>query len=219
MQGLDMERRLQEAWKALAEALGAPADRREATRRLLERRYGEPHRAYHTLTHIEQVLGTVDALVGAGEQAEDLAAIRLAAWFHDAVYEPRRADNEEASAELADQVLTGWPVDAALRERVRSLVLVTADHAAATPDERVLVDADLAILATDAHEYDAYTRAIRREYGWLSEETFRAGRTAFLTGMLTRDHLFATPTMRTTAEPTGRRNLRRELDRLRPSGV
>ncbi|MPZ88562.1 MAG: metal-dependent phosphohydrolase [Nitriliruptorales bacterium] len=200
------------------ESLRAPLDRGEATRRLLERHYREPHRAYHTLTHIEQVLSRVDALIAAGEPAMDHAAIRLAAWFHDAVFDPQRADNENASAELADRVLTGWPLDAARRNRVRSLVLVTADHTARTPDERVLVDADLAILAADPQDYDAYAGAIRREYRWLPEEDFRAGRTAFLTGMLARDHLFATPTMRTTSEPTGRRNLQRELARLQPSG-
>ena len=39
------------------------------------------------------------------DEADDIDAVRLAAWFHDAVYEPG-ADNEEASAALAAAVLS-----------------------------------------------------------------------------------------------------------------
>jgi predicted metal-dependent HD superfamily phosphohydrolase len=213
-----MQPRLQQAWASLAYSLGAPADLGERVRRLLEDRYGEAHRAYHTLDHIAQVLDTVDTLAAAGEPVQDLAAIRLAAWFHDAVYDPRRSDNEFASADLAGEVLEDWPLDAARRRRVRRLILATADHIARTADERVLVDADLAILASDPQDYQAYIRAIRYEYAWLPEETFRAGRAAFLEGMCAREHLFATATMRTQAEIQALRNLQAELDDLQTGG-
>ncbi|MGH3379956.1 MAG: HD domain-containing protein, partial [Actinoallomurus sp.] len=58
----------------------------------LLRRYAEPHRRYHTTTHLAEVLDHVGELAG---EAADADAVRLAAWFHDAVYDPARGDNEE----------------------------------------------------------------------------------------------------------------------------
>ena len=58
-------------------------------------RWQEPHRHYHTIDHLAAVLSIVDAQA---DEADDPQAVRLAAWFHDAVYDPRRTDNEELSA-------------------------------------------------------------------------------------------------------------------------
>src|SRR5262249_41743880 len=53
--------------------------------------YGEPGRYYHNLDHVRAVLHTIDELA---RLASEPAAVYLAAWFHDAVYDPRRGDNE-----------------------------------------------------------------------------------------------------------------------------
>jgi predicted metal-dependent HD superfamily phosphohydrolase len=49
---------------------------------LLARR--EPQRRYHTLQHLRECLGHLEAVL---DQVPDPAAIELALWFHDAVYE------------------------------------------------------------------------------------------------------------------------------------
>ena len=85
--------------------LAAPPEAAEAAGRDLIDRYAEPQRRYHDGRHLAEVLAAVDRLA---EHAEDLTAVRLAAWFHDAVYEPAASPgaNEEASARLAAHVLT-----------------------------------------------------------------------------------------------------------------
>ncbi|GGL07074.1 hypothetical protein Sme01_12060 [Sphaerisporangium melleum] len=61
-------------------------------------RWSEPHRRYHTLGHLRAVLAAIEPLAG---HAADPVAVRLAAWFHDAVYDGRPGWDEERSAQLA----------------------------------------------------------------------------------------------------------------------
>lgn len=180
-------------------------------------RYAEAHRRYHGIAHLQAVLDGVDELAG---YAADADAVRLAAWFHDAVYDPRRDDNERASADLARARLDGRPnVD-----EVARLVLLTATHAPLSGDGNgaVLCDADLAILAAAPDRYAAYAADVRAEYAHVPDEAFRAGRARVLTDLLDHRTLFHTPPGRDRYEPAARRNLRTELSLLgetpRPPG-
>ncbi|HKN46186.1 MAG TPA: hypothetical protein VJW23_19920, partial [Propionibacteriaceae bacterium] len=62
-------------------------------------RYNEPHRHYHTTKHLLHMLTMIDQLA----DDHDLFLVRLAAWYHDAVYAipAGQVSNEEASARLA----------------------------------------------------------------------------------------------------------------------
>jgi predicted metal-dependent HD superfamily phosphohydrolase len=177
-------------------------------------RYAAPGRAYHNLNHLREVLAVIDALRAA---ARDATAVRLAAWFHDAVYDPRAADNEEKSARLAEEVLGGLGLPERTVREVGRLVLLTRTHEAAADDAdgHVLLDSDLAILAAPPPRYDEYARAIRQEYGWVPEEEYRAGRRRVLDGFLRRGRLYRTEQMFRACEPPARANLRREIDALR----
>ncbi|CAN5811022.1 hypothetical protein BH23ACT8_BH23ACT8_18620 [soil metagenome] len=193
-------------WLALARAVGLPTTSAASIGAELVARHAEAHRTYHTLVHVRQVLFDVDRLLRAGAVAPDPDAVRLAAWFHDAVYDPRAAGNEEASAGLAESLLGGPDVPAQRRSAVARLVRATAGHAPGEVDEAVLCDADLAVLATDPRAYRAYARAIRREYRHLDDATWARGRGAFLERMLGRGRLFHTEAMR-AAEARARANL------------
>lgn len=212
---IPLDTALHDSWRELTAAVGIEPEPAGALFGRLVDRYTEDHRAYHVLAHIRHVLATVDMLLADGCPAEDPAAIRLAGWFHDAVYDPRAADNEAASARLAQDELGALGVDEDRTSRVAQLVLATSDHRPRGEDAKVLVDADLAILAADPHTYDLYRRAIRVEYGHVEETVFRKGRAEVLEALLAREHLFSTPVMRSRGEAVARRNLRLELDDLR----
>src|SRR6188472_1312065 len=66
--------------------------------------YGSPERHYHDVRHVGWVVRHVLA-IAAAHPASDLDAVVAAAFFHDAVYEPTRSDNEAASARLAQRAL------------------------------------------------------------------------------------------------------------------
>lgn len=173
-------------------------------------RYDEPHRRYHDRRHLMAVLDRVDELAGPTDDAD---AVRLAAWFHDAVYDPARADNEAASAELARTLLPVHGVGPAQLAEVVRLVLLTATHDPA-PDDRdgaVLSDADLAVLGAARADYRDYATRVREEYAVLDEATFAAGRARILHALLDRAHLFTTPAGRDRWEAAARANLSTEL--------
>lgn len=190
----------------------------ESARRLGEELagcYAEPHRRYHTLQHLKSVLDLVDELA---EEADDPDVVRLAAWFHDAVYDPRRDDNEERSAVLAERMLADTSLEPERARKVAALVRMTKTHDPGDRDGRVLCDADLAVLGADPETYAAYTRAVREEYSFVPDEYFTAGRAAVLEQLLALPSLFHTPAGRDRFGENARANLRAELTSLKESG-
>ncbi len=179
----------------------------------LIKRWSEPQRRYHTVEHLTAVLDRIDVLA---EYADDPDAVRLAAWFHDAVYLPERSTNEERSARLAERALPEAGVPQATTDEVARLVRLTVTHDPAPDDGNgaVLCDADLAILAADTEAYDRYARAVREEYAFVPDDAFRAGRSDVLRQLLTLPRLFRTPYGERTWEVPARRNLEAELARL-----
>jgi predicted metal-dependent HD superfamily phosphohydrolase len=145
---------------------------------------------------------------------DDLVAVRLAAWFHDAVYDPRRADNEECSALLAARVLADLGVPDERVATVGRLVRSTAGHVGEATDEAMLADADLAVLGAEPAVYQAYVVGVRAEYAHVDDATWRVGRANVLTGFLDREAIYITPAMR-PREPRARANLAAERASLR----
>jgi predicted metal-dependent HD superfamily phosphohydrolase len=197
-----------EAWAQLAG--NSPTSRTEWA--AVVAAWGEPHRRYHDLGHLAAVLGLVGELAAA---AVDPDAVRLAAWYHDVVYDPRRGDNEGVSAERARAGLRGLVPPERVEEVVR-LVLLTAGHDPAPDDANgaVLCDADLAVLAAPPGAYAAYASAVREEYGHLSDAEFTAGRTAVLEHLLALPALYRLPALAEEWTPRARANLAAELSLL-----
>jgi predicted metal-dependent HD superfamily phosphohydrolase len=175
-----------------------------AVRERLVARYAEPRRRYHTLEHIRHCLREFDPAM-----ARDPDSVELAIWYHDAVYDPRRSDNEERSAAL---LLAEFPE----ARRAADLVLVTKHHRPADPDAELLVDIDLAILGQRPERFDRYERRIREEYDWVPESVFREKRAALLRAFLRRRRIYRTPSFRSRYEAAARANLARSLASLAP---
>ncbi|MFE4022278.1 hypothetical protein ACFXPZ_33595 [Streptomyces sp. NPDC059101] len=176
----------------------------------LLRRWAEPQRRYHTTDHLTAVLDRVDELA---TYADDLPAVQLAAWFHDAVYRPDRSENEERSAALAERALPELGIAPARTAEAARLVRLTVTHDPAPDDHNgaVLCDADLAVLAGSPDTYAAYAAAVRAEYDFVPDPDFRAGRAAVLRQLLALPRLFATPQGHDRWERPARHNLSTEL--------
>jgi predicted metal-dependent HD superfamily phosphohydrolase len=180
-------------------------------------RWSEPQRRYHGTDHLLAVLDHVDTLAA---HAADPDAVRLAAWFHDAVYRPERSENEERSARLAERALPEAGVPAARVAEVARLVRLTETHDPAEGDRdgEVLCDADLAVLAGAPADYARYAAAVREEYAFVPDDAFRDGRSAVLRQLLALPRLFRTPHGRDHWEEPARHNLRSELALLDAQG-
>lgn len=184
--GDPLQDRLGTRWLQTFQPFGGPASVIIAAFDDLAERYTRPGRHYHTLDHIASVLDTVTRLGGTSP------AVHLAAWYHDAVYDSREADNEERSADLARAALPTLGTPREVVEEAARLILLTKTHHAAPEDGggQRLLDADLAILAADPATYDAYAAAIRREYARVPEADYRAGRRRVLEGFLARPRIY-----------------------------
>lgn len=207
-----------QAWLSAVERLGGDVTMATPAADELERRYAEPHRAYHVGAHIEAVLRDAARLGGeTGLDGASSALVALAACAHDVVYDPRPGQDERASAAWAQDRLTSAGVSAEYVVRVARLVRATAAHESDADDlaAAVLLDADLAILAAPAEEYASYVAAVRSEYGGLADEQWRAGRVEVLSALLHRPRLFGTDCAHAAWEEDARRNVRAELDSLR----
>ena len=164
-------------------------------------------RGYHDARHLTEVLGRLTEL-GEG----DNAAVVLAAWFHDAVYDGA-PEAEERSARLAEAELAEADVDVA---EVARLVRLTERHDPEPGDHNgeALCDADLAILAASPERYREYAAGVRLEYAAYPDADFRAGRRAILEDLVSRGALFRTAYARRHWEPAARENLAREIQTL-----
>src|SRR5215203_321723 len=113
-----------------------PIPGRHDVRDALLAAYADPARAYHDTLHLAEVLDRLDELAGAGEEF-DAVAVRLAAWFHDGVYDGRPGA-EERSAQ--------WAVRAVDDPEVARLVRLTEHHRPGAGDRNAMAlsDADLA---------------------------------------------------------------------------
>ena len=149
-----------------------------ATHALLMHSWSEPHRRYHTLQHLEECLALARSWGGALPPA-DQAQLTLALWFHDAVDDTRRKDNERLSAELADVELARLGVAWEPRARVVQLVMAT-EHSTPVPPGDLLIDllldVDLAILGAPTPRFNEYEVQVRGEYGWVPLDAYLDGR-------------------------------------------
>ncbi|HEY7627434.1 MAG TPA: hypothetical protein VH761_10215 [Ilumatobacteraceae bacterium] len=179
-------------------------------------RYREPHRRYHTATHIMMVVRHVHE-VAAALARQPSPQLIVAALYHDAIYDPRAADNEARSAELADRDLreVGWSGEQ--RGAVTTMIAATATHVTDDSGEQtaILLDADLAILGAEPRAYQAYVTGVRAEYSFVGDHQWREGRGRVLQSFLDRQRIFVTEPMRATREHRARANIEAELATLR----
>lgn len=175
----------------------------------------EPTRHYHDAGHVAWVVRHVLTLAER-VTVDDLDATVAAAFFHDAVYDPQRSDNEATSARVAERALgeIGW--SEARCGRVAEMVLATAHHdiTGADTDTRVLLAADLGVLAAEPSRYGEYATAVRREYAHVDDAAWRAGRSQVLRSLLARPALFTPELGLDDWEARARANLTAELAML-----
>jgi dimethylargininase len=202
---------LRQRWDATWRALGLASGDADGFLALLER-YGESSRHYHTAQHLAEVFGHWDRVK---RHAARPAEAEVALWYHDAIYDAQRSDNEERSAALAREVLVRAGVAPAAGPRVEALILATRHAAAPEADDAALVvDVDLAILGEREARFEEYERQVREEYAWVPGFIYRRKRTEVLQRFLARPSIYTTAEMRSWGEVRARANLERSLSRL-----
>ena len=206
-----MSHNLEQWWQSTWSDLRLPAPAPDLFVRLLAG-YDEPHRAYHTVQHLEEC-GSQFARARAF--AQDPGAVQLALWFHDAIYDTRSSHNEEQSAAWADQVLAEAGAPERLRTSVQRMILSTKHDAARlgrTPRSRwtsiylFWVRSQVALISMKCK--------FAKRYAWVPEETFRGARARILREFLARPCIYTTDHFHNSLEAKARSNLQASLARL-----
>ncbi len=184
-------------------------------------RWSEPSRRYHTTTHLVEMFGALEALREARQITDRQCSVaRLAAWFHDAVYDPAAASgsNEAASAVLARDTLQRLRFGDQDIAAIDRLIRLTARHDADASQllDAAFHDADLWILSAPQARFDDYCDQVREEYALVPDSQYRSGRTAILGPLTERDRIYRTSHAVRAWEKPARINLGRELARLKP---
>ena len=171
--------------------------------------YSESHRKYHSIQHLTECLQAFDS---ARRLAKRPAEVELALWFHDAIYDVKRSDNEEQSANWARRELEIAAVPTSSIERVFDLVMVTKHTGVPEPgDQQLLVDIDLSILGAPPERFAEYEQQIRAEYSFVPRFIFRSKRRAILNSFLNRQRIYATDHFYSELEQRARQNLARAI--------
>jgi predicted metal-dependent HD superfamily phosphohydrolase len=178
----------------------------------LVRAYSASGRFYHNLAHVQDCLSVFD-------KTESLAIhpaeVELAIWFHDAVYDVRRNDNEQKSAEWAQEVMKESGLRSDIAERVSNSILATRHNPRVTDrDAQLMVDVDLSILGRESNTFWRYEENIRKEYAWVPEVLFREKRVEILRGFLESQHIYYHENYREMFEFKARANLEQAIERL-----
>jgi predicted metal-dependent HD superfamily phosphohydrolase len=203
---------LQQRWCELWTELKAKGDPLPSFQ-LLGEHYSEPHRAYHNLRHIKECFEELDSVVN---EAKDHAALALALWFHDVIYDPHRSDNEEQSAALMLKTCAEAGISERTLSSSHALILATKAHTGSGhPDIPLIVDIDLSILGKNPERFDEYENQIRQEYSWVPQQVFSAKRAEILQNFLRRPVIYATELFRQKYEEQARRNLSGSIAKLR----
>jgi predicted metal-dependent HD superfamily phosphohydrolase len=190
---------------ALVARLGGSADASAETFARLHERWASPDRSYHGVEHLADCVRELD---GAGAGAEIADVVELALWYHDAVYEPRRRDNEERSAELlfADAAVLGIP--RATAEAAAALVRATeiGGPMQSTGDTAtdLIRDVDLSILGRDVLRFMDYEYAVGEEYAHVPALCYQLGRGRFLASLLATPAIYRTAHFRRRYEERAR---------------
>jgi predicted metal-dependent HD superfamily phosphohydrolase len=195
-------------WQSVWRQLGATDADSALFQRLVDC-YSEPHRKYHTLQHLEECFALLDR---AESFPEHLAEVELALWFHDAIYNTRKGDNEKRSAEWARESILDAGLSKDQSGRIYELIMATKHNALPVGrDAEVLVDVDLGILGAEQTRFDEYENQVRQEYSWVPEFLYRRERRKVLEQFLNRSTIYSTEYFRDEFEARARDNLARSL--------
>lgn len=167
--------------------------------------YAQPHRVYHTLTHIQSCFDIFGDVV---DQVENPDAVALAIWFHDAIYEIDAVDNEQRSADWflkeSDNIFSD-----SLRKRVYNHILATlhCGEKINHHDSQIMVDIDLFSFGKPWPEFLQDSNNVRAEKSEMSDEEFYRKQCCFQKFLLDQPRFFQSDYFFEHYESQARQNL------------
>jgi predicted metal-dependent HD superfamily phosphohydrolase len=208
---------LKDVFYSLCGRLGAEEALTDEMWAEVEGHYTERGRHYHTLQHLENLIGELEPYMGT---ISDPDMLLFSVFYHDIIYNVLKGDNEEKSAELAIKRLKALGVAEMRTELCRQAILATKSHKMnGLRDINLFTDADLSVLGKDEETYCLYAAAVRKEYGVYPALMYNQGRKKAMKHFLEMERIYKTPEFAAKYEETARRNIANELRGLGLHGL
>jgi predicted metal-dependent HD superfamily phosphohydrolase len=179
-------------------------------------RYSVKSRFYHDLHHIQ---GMCSLLEYNAEIILDYSSVFLAIIYHDIIYNVKRNDNEEKSAEYFRKKIA--PLLNLPKHKIEKVCLyimatkhnLTAENLKRVDcDVKLFLDFDLETLGyCNEENYKIYSDNIRKEYKIYSNEQYCVGRKMFLKKFLAKKDIYLTKEFK-ILEKNARKNLQNEIN-------
>jgi predicted metal-dependent HD superfamily phosphohydrolase len=184
----------------------------EKMREEVHTQYSKQNRYYHTLEHLDHLVRELSSI---RTQIDDWLTLVFSVAYHDIIYNTRRSDNEEKSADFAAERLSLIKMPKDKIDKCRQQILATKVHSISSDnDTNLFTDADLAILGAEPDRYKTYTEQIRKEYSLYPDFLYKPGRKKVLTHFLQMPVIYKTSSFAEKYERQARENIHREFEEL-----
>ncbi len=201
--------RLDELWYDSWRALGAHDDG-QATFELLLSAHNDSARRVHTAQHLLDCFSTLKRW---HKETQFFHQVAMAIWFHDALFDPQRHDNEARSARLANDRLSAAAVAPEVVQRIRELIISTRPgEQLHNREARLLHDIDRAVFGSSTEHYNRYERNLRYENMHIGDFIYRRKRIEQLQLLLSKSQLYLTDSAQAELQVPAVANLKRWLD-------
>jgi len=145
--------------------------------------YSQSHRYWHTPQHLLEMMEGVKELYKDKKVTQrEYFSLMLAAVFHDIVYDPKRNDNEEKSAEYMMSRYDGYANPELEKDvlKARDIILDTKTQDSQDGLSRKFNKLDTAILDSQFIEMLDWENKIYKEYKWIGWKQYKKKRIQFL---------------------------------------
>ncbi|MBU1127262.1 MAG: hypothetical protein ABIH88_00100 [Patescibacteria group bacterium] len=178
-------------------------------------RYKESHRRYHNLSHLKECFVEFEKVAHLLKNPD---SVEMAIWYHDAIYNPKKQDNEEKSAMLFLKNAKELCLSDIFKKDISQLILETKHQKPPKEnDAKFLIDIDLSILGKNKKRFEKYEEQIREEYCFVPKKEFNQKRKAFLESLLKRQNIYSTSFFKDKYERKTRENLANSINLLKTS--
>lgn len=178
----------------------------------IEKNYSGKKRYYHTLQHLDNLLAQLTEVKG---EIQNWETILFTLYYHDIIYNSLKSDNEEKSAELAEERMKQISVSNDTIEFCKNQILATKSHIkSADSDTNYFTDADLSVLGQSWETYTLYYKNVRKEYSIYPDFVYNPGRKKVLNHFLAMDRIYKTDFFYKKFERVSRENILNEIKYL-----
>ncbi len=175
----------------------------------IARAYSHKTRHYHSLSHLDHLLAQ---LLGVKRLISNWETVLFSLYYHDVIYNVKKADNEGQSALLAEERMKQLHVPDAMIKNCKTQILATkTHHEIIDPDTNYFIDADLSVLGQDWETYSVYFENVRKEYAVYPDFLYNPGRKKVLQRFLEMKRIFKTDYFYEKLEDRAKKNLSKEM--------